>query len=62
MIKKHWGKYLILLTIIIPITIVTIFTLPHDKKYIAVAIFPLLFWLLYYLWIALEKRRDSKNK
>ena len=56
--KKHWGKYLILFAIVVPIGVVTIFSLPQDRKYIAVAIFPLLFWVLYYSWIALEKRRN----
>ncbi|OPG99166.1 hypothetical protein B2I21_06910 [Chryseobacterium mucoviscidosis] len=57
-INKHWGKYLILLAVILPISIVVIFTLPYDKRYISVAIFPLLFWIIYYLWIAIERRKD----
>jgi len=57
MIKRHWGKYLLLLAIILPISMIAIFTLPHDKRYIAVAIFPLLFLVLYYSWIALDKRK-----
>lgn len=59
MIKRHWGKYLLLLAIILPISMIAIFTLPHDKRYIAVAIFPLLFWVLYYSWIALDKRKKD---
>ncbi|WP_128101136.1 hypothetical protein [Paenibacillus sp. DCT19] len=54
--KKHWGKYLILLAIIVPIGVVTIFSLPQDRKYIAVAIVPLeirilVFFVLTTFWI-----------
>ncbi len=56
--KKHWGKYLILLAIIAPIGVYTIFSLPQERRYIAVAIFPLSFWVLYYSWIALDNRRN----
>ncbi|OAB45993.1 hypothetical protein PGLA_00930 [Paenibacillus glacialis] len=60
MIKNyHWKKYFILLAIVIPIAIVAIFTLPYEKRNYALVILPLIFWLLYYSWIAFEKRKKD---
>ncbi|MBY0205383.1 MULTISPECIES: hypothetical protein [Paenibacillus] len=56
--SKHWKKYLFLFALIVPISVGTIFTLPYHHRYIAVVIFPPLFWMLYYSWITLERKRD----
>jgi len=61
--NRHWKKYLILLVITLPVFIVFIFMLPHDKRPIALGICPSIFWILYYTWIAVEnrKKRDRTN-
>ncbi|GIO53151.1 hypothetical protein J21TS7_14690 [Paenibacillus cineris] len=58
--NRHWKKYLILLAITLPVFIVFIFMLPHDKQPIALGICPSIFWILYYSWIAMENRKKDR--
>jgi len=53
-------KYNILLPPFLIIGILVIYFLPVEQMYMALFV-PLLFWVSYYSWVEVEKRKKEKN-
>ncbi|MBS3680727.1 hypothetical protein KGF86_10910 [Ornithinibacillus massiliensis] len=56
----HWKKYGILLPPFLIIAVLLGIYLPIGQKYFATLVV-LLFWVFYYAWIFIEKKRGKDN-
>ncbi|RED36577.1 hypothetical protein C7820_3349 [Paenibacillus sp. VMFN-D1] len=57
----HKKKYFTLLPPFLLLAIILAFTLPEDKKSLALLAM-IAFWITYYVWIYIEKRIQKKNE
>jgi len=57
----HKKKYLTLLPPFLILAIILAFTLPSDKKSLALLVM-MAFWFTYYVWIYIEKKTQKKNE
>jgi len=58
-IKVHKSKFFILLTPTIIIGIFLIYYLPRDQKYLALIV-PIIFRMIYYTWILIDRKKEEK--
>jgi len=57
--KVHKRKFFILLTPTIIIGIFLIYYLPRDQKYLALIV-PIIFRMIYYTWILIDRKKEEK--
>ncbi|NGZ74371.1 hypothetical protein [Saccharibacillus alkalitolerans] len=57
--KKKWG---ILIAIFLPLGALGLIFLPSPHRTWIVPVFLALFWVIYYVWIGLEKRKKKLAK
>lgn len=55
----HWKKYAILLPPFVMIFLIMAFNLPDNQKLYAVLAI-ILFWIVYYSWIFIEKKKKDE--
>ncbi|KAF0821010.1 hypothetical protein KIS4809_0537 [Bacillus sp. ZZV12-4809] len=55
----HWRKYFILLIPALVIFIASAFIIPYNKFYL-IYIIPFTFWVIYYSWLYIEKRKKRQ--
>lgn len=57
----HLKKYLILIAPFLILTFILFFTLSYEKRFYAfIPVFA--FWITYYTWIYIEKKRKDEGK
>lgn len=57
----HKKKYFILLIPSILVFAFLLYYLPNDDKQYSIIV-PLVFWVVYYVWLGIEKKTTGSNK
>lgn len=60
--KMQKKKYFTLLPPFLILAIILAFTLPNDKRALALLATMIAFWMTYYIWIYIEKLIQKKNE